>query len=69
VAGTIVLARLLRPGDYGVVGMAAVAIAFASIIEDAGLSEATVQRPAITHQQISTLFWAMSRSAPCFRSR
>lgn len=56
-AGTVVLARLLDPTDYGFVSMSAVVIGFASIFKDAGLSEATVQRATITHKQASTLLW------------
>lgn len=55
--GTVVLARLLTPNDYGLIGMVAVVIGFAGMFADAGLSAATVQRESITHEQISTLFW------------
>ncbi|HRS95024.1 MAG TPA: oligosaccharide flippase family protein, partial [Candidatus Latescibacteria bacterium] len=56
-AGTVVLARLLTPADYGLVGMVTVVINFAAMFKDAGLSLATVQRDRITREQISTLFW------------
>jgi len=56
-AGTMVLARLLTPHDYGLVGMVTVVVHFAQMFKDAGLSMATVQRESISHQQISTLFW------------
>ena len=54
---TIVLARLLVPEDYGLIGMAAVIIGFVEYFKDLGLSTATIQRREINHQQISTLFW------------
>lgn len=54
---TVVLARLLTPADFGIIGMVAVVINFAAMFKDAGLSLATVQRETITHEQISTLFW------------
>jgi len=54
---TVVLARLLTPSEYGLVGMAMVIVAFARMFMEAGLSTATVQRDRITHEQISTLFW------------
>ncbi len=54
---TAVLARLLVPEDYGLIGMATVAIGFVEYFKDLGLSTATIQRPQINHQQISTLFW------------
>ncbi|HPU86473.1 MAG TPA: oligosaccharide flippase family protein, partial [Candidatus Latescibacteria bacterium] len=56
-AGTVVLARLLTPADYGLVGMVTVVVNFAAMFKDAGLSVATVQKDQITREQISTLFW------------
>lgn len=52
-----VLARLLTPDDYGLVGMAWVFAVFVSMFSDMGLSMATVQREHITHEQVSTLYW------------
>ena len=57
VVGTVVLARLLTPDDYGLIGMVMVILGFAQMFKDAGLSMATVQRDRISHDQISTLFW------------
>ena len=54
---TMVLARLLTPADYGLVSMVAVVVGFAALFKSFGLSEATVQRGAISHEQISALFW------------
>jgi PST family polysaccharide transporter len=56
-SSTIVLARLLTPQDYGLIGMVIVIIGFISMFKDLGLSLATVQRAEITHHQVSTLFW------------
>lgn len=56
-AAAVVLARLLTPHDYGLIGMVAVVTGFVSIFKDMGLSMATVQRPEINNDQISTLFW------------
>ena len=53
----MVLARLLTPKDFGLVGMAVAATGILNIIKDAGLGWATVQRDAITRTQSSTLFW------------
>jgi PST family polysaccharide transporter len=55
--GTVILARLLTPQDYGLIGMVAVIIGFVSIFKDLGLSSATIQRAEINSVQISTLFW------------
>jgi PST family polysaccharide transporter len=57
VCQTVILARLLTPADYGIIGMATVVVGFAVMFKDAGLSMATVQRESISHEQISTLFW------------
>ena len=55
--GTIILARLLSPEDYGLVGMVAVVTGFIAIFKDLGLSVATIQKAEVNSQQISTLFW------------
>jgi PST family polysaccharide transporter len=53
----IILARLLTPEDFGLIGMVTVFVNFAVMFKDAGLSMATVQRARITEEQISSLFW------------
>jgi PST family polysaccharide transporter len=53
----MVLARLLDPKDFGLVGMVTAVTGVFSLFKDAGLSMATVQRPTITNEQVSTLFW------------
>jgi PST family polysaccharide transporter len=57
IVATAVLARLLTPQDYGLIGMVAVFTGFVAMFKDMGLSLATVQRAEITYDQISTLFW------------
>lgn len=57
IAATSVMARLLTPQDYGLVGMVAFFTVFVSMYKDLGLSAATVQRSEISSEQISTLFW------------
>ena len=53
----VVLARLLSPQDFGLVAMVTVVTGVYELFTSAGLSRATIQRFAITNQQISTLFW------------
>jgi O-antigen/teichoic acid export membrane protein len=53
----VVLARLLRPSDFGLVGMVTAFTGVLTLIRDFGLSAAAVQRSSITEEQISTLFW------------
>ncbi|HEY2963688.1 MAG TPA: lipopolysaccharide biosynthesis protein [Pyrinomonadaceae bacterium] len=57
IGATAILARLLSPQDYGLIGMVAVFTGFVSMFKDLGLSLATVQRAEISYEQISTLFW------------
>lgn len=54
---TAVLARLLTPEDYGLIGMVTVVVGFISLFKDLGLSTATIQREEITHNQVTNLFW------------
>jgi len=56
-ARTMVLARLLTPEDFGIIGMVTVFITFVGMFKDAGLSMATIQKTEISKEQISTLAW------------
>jgi O-antigen/teichoic acid export membrane protein len=53
----VIMARLLTPKDFGLVGMVAAVTGFLGLFRDLGLSMATVQRASITNAQTSTLFW------------
>jgi O-antigen/teichoic acid export membrane protein len=57
VGSLIVLARLLDPVDFGLVGMVTALTGVLNLFRDFGLSTATVQRVNVTEEQISTLFW------------
>jgi len=57
IVSVAILARLLDPGDFGLVAMATVVTGIYGIFTSAGLSSATVRQATITHEQISTLFW------------
>ena len=54
---TVVLARLLVPADFGLVAMVTAITGLGQAFADLGLSEATIQRESISHEQVSTLFW------------
>ncbi|MGM0558408.1 MAG: lipopolysaccharide biosynthesis protein [Myxococcota bacterium] len=56
-ASTLVLARLLMPEDFGVLGMVIAVTGFLAMFKDMGLTMATVQREDIEHPQVNTLFW------------
>ena len=53
----MILARLLEPKDFGLVGMVTAFTGVLDLFRDFGLSAATVQRTTVTGEQISTLFW------------
>lgn len=54
---SIILARLLLPEDFGVIGIALVFIAFMSTISELGLGAAIIQRKDINEKHLSTSFW------------
>lgn len=56
-AAAAVLARLLYPKDFGLVGMVLGVTSLVGIFNELGLSTATVQRENITQEQVSNLFW------------
>ena len=56
-ASTVVLARLLTPSDYGLVGMVTALIGVGDALWNLGLQTATVQRKEITHRQVTFFFW------------
>jgi len=60
IISAVVLARLLTPDDFGLIGMVTVVVNFLFIFKDIGLSQATIQKDEIKHTQISTLFWINS---------
>lgn len=57
VGSLMVLARLLGPKDFGLVGMVTAFTGVLNLFRDFGLSSAAVQRKSVTDEQISTLFW------------
>lgn len=54
---TAILARLILPGEHGIVAMAMPALIIARGLSEMGLPQAIVQRAEITHRLVSTLFW------------
>jgi len=55
--GFVVLARLLSPQEYGVVGLASVFSTLCAIVAQAGLSQALVQQPHVDKEDLDTVFW------------
>src|SRR5262249_42987906 len=58
--GSIILARLLMPEDFGLVAIVTVLTSFAPLLIDFGLGDATTQKSKITPSQVSSLFWLSS---------
>jgi O-antigen/teichoic acid export membrane protein len=53
----VVLARMLIPEHFGLIGMVASLTVLIERFQDLGLGDAIVQKKEITHEQVSTLFW------------
>ncbi len=55
----LVLAKLLLPEDYGIIGMAAVFIGFIEVVSEMGMVSALIQRPKekLHAQHYATAFW------------
>src|SRR6202021_1544715 len=53
----MILARLLDPVDFGLLGMVTAFTGVLSLFRDFGLSAASIQRTDVTEDQASTLFW------------
>jgi O-antigen/teichoic acid export membrane protein len=56
---TIILARLLRPADFGIVAMAMIAVGFISVFSEAGQNLAVIRHPDPTAEHFDTA-WTMS---------
>lgn len=54
---TVLLARILSPDDFGLVAVVLAIIGIGGLLQDLGLSAATIQRATITQAQISAMFW------------
>lgn len=56
-AAQIALARLLTPEQFGIVAMVAPLIGLVQLFAELGLAQAVIQRPTLTHRELSGLFW------------
>jgi O-antigen/teichoic acid export membrane protein len=54
---SVIIARLLSPSDYGVIGMLAIFIAIAQSMVDGGFGAALIQRKNVTSTDYSTIFY------------
>lgn len=53
---SIILARLLTPHDYGIIGMIIIFLAFSNVFVDSGFSRALIQKQDRTEDDFSTTF-------------
>lgn len=53
----ICLARLLSPGDYGMVGMLTIFILIAGVLQESGFVMALVNKRNISHKDYNAVFW------------
>jgi len=54
---TVIIARLLTPADYGLVGMSGLLVGVITLVGDLGLNVSIIQKKNVSHQEISALFW------------
>ena len=54
---TIILARLLVPTDFGLIGMAVVVIGFINLFKDLGTSSAIIQSRESSEELLSSIYW------------
>lgn len=52
-----ILSRLLKPADFGLVGMATVVTGFVYNFEDLGLANSLIHKQDTTREQFSSIFW------------
>lgn len=57
---TIVLARLIAPAEYGLVAMIVSLVGVGDALWNLGLSQATVQRRDVRHDQVTFFFWVQA---------
>jgi len=54
----VVLANLLTPADYGIVGVSVAVVALAGMFQTMGLSQALIQRQDNLHEAANVAFWS-----------
>jgi len=57
VGGTVTLARLVGPTDYGIFGMAGTIYGLVYVFQDFGLATVTLRKPHLTEDDRNALFW------------
>ncbi|MGY1749255.1 lipopolysaccharide biosynthesis protein [Modestobacter sp. SYSU DS0511] len=57
IGGTVLLARLLSPADFGLIAMVTSLVGIGEILRDFGLTSAAVQAKSLSNKQKNNLFW------------
>lgn len=57
IASISILAKFLEPHDFGLMALAVVVLGFSQAFVDLGFSNAIIHKQALTHVQLSTLYW------------
>jgi PST family polysaccharide transporter len=57
IAGLLVLSRLLKPSDYGLVAMATIVTNLANVLRDLGTSAAVIQKKELDDETTLSAFW------------
>jgi lipopolysaccharide exporter len=53
----VVLARLLEPADFGLMGMVLLVVTFIALFNDMGIGSAIIHRQEVKNESFTTLFW------------
>src|SRR5262245_3239589 len=62
---TILLVRILTPGDFGLVAMASVFIGVIDLINEVGIEAAIVQKEDLDDEDLHSIFWVSIFSGLC----
>lgn len=54
---TVLIARILLPSDYGLMAMSTIITGYALNLSDIGLGNAIIQRPQVSKNELSSVFW------------
>jgi polysaccharide transporter, PST family len=64
-ASQLILARLLLPGDFGLVAEVTPVIGFVQVVGDLGLTQAVVSRPRLRLSELNGFFWIILGLSSC----
>ena len=53
----VLLARLLSPEDFGIIGMIVIFTGFATLLGDFGFGDALIQRKDVSEAHYYSIFW------------